>query len=447
MIFNVGVPVKTRILEITPPTVTVGTYTYNGSPQGPTISAYDSNLITVTNATGTDAGEYTLSVSLKNKATYRWNDGSTVDKLYNYTIEKAAGSITVSANSITIASGDPVDSTISVSSPNGSAFTVTSGNNDIIKSPSVSNGKLNLDASRSISGTTTVTITTNASTNYLPATTTVSVTVTLTTVTWASGTVQQIAAMLRAHYGGVINIHNYWQVGDSRTISLSAYEAYEYYDIPSMPAQNLTFILVHSGGKRCYFKRDPNDYDVHRECAFVVGAGSCLNTSSHIKGNSYPAGYGSSDIYYWLNNMETYSASNREHRFASLFPDSRYLDGDIFKTTYWYAAQNSSASNRYANLSMFGLPSDKEVTGYYEWSNPDDSGDDFADQFSYYSYGPTYTKKRLGISGSYTGWWLRSINEGSGGSAQFGVITASGYAGSTYIPNEYYFGICPHTII
>ncbi len=44
-------------------------------------------------------------------------------------------------------------------------------------------------------------------------------------VTFAGGTDEEIAKMIQAHYDNKINISDYWSVGDTRTVSLSAMEA------------------------------------------------------------------------------------------------------------------------------------------------------------------------------------------------------------------------------
>lgn len=44
-------------------------------------------------------------------------------------------------------------------------------------------------------------------------------------VTFANGTDEEIAKMIQAHYDNKINIYDYWAVGDTRTVSLSAMEA------------------------------------------------------------------------------------------------------------------------------------------------------------------------------------------------------------------------------
>ena len=88
MIFNmVSAGGGTTIVQV--PTVSVGTYTYNGSAQGPTITGLDTDKTIVTNATATNAGTYTLTIALKNTAKMVWSDMTTADKTYSYTIAKA----------------------------------------------------------------------------------------------------------------------------------------------------------------------------------------------------------------------------------------------------------------------------------------------------------------------------------------------------------------------
>lgn len=80
----------TGSIIVTPPTVTVETYTYNGQPQGPTIvwATGMEDKCVVTNATKTDAGTYTLTIALKNSNRMIWTDMTTADKTYSYTIAK-----------------------------------------------------------------------------------------------------------------------------------------------------------------------------------------------------------------------------------------------------------------------------------------------------------------------------------------------------------------------
>ena len=88
--------------------------------------------------------------------------------------------------------------------------------------------------------------------------------------TWSGGTDEEIAAMLAAHYAGQIDIHDYWTVGDERTVSLSAMDATGVNE--SHPAQNVVLVLSNAGGK--YLA------DGVTECAFQVDQKYCLGGAS-----------------------------------------------------------------------------------------------------------------------------------------------------------------------
>lgn len=72
-------------LQVAVPTVT-SNLTYNGQAQSPTISAYDTNLISVSGNSAVDAGTHTVVFSLKDKNNYTWADGTTADKTVDWNI-------------------------------------------------------------------------------------------------------------------------------------------------------------------------------------------------------------------------------------------------------------------------------------------------------------------------------------------------------------------------
>ena len=84
-------------------TPTCNTLTYNGNEQT-LVSAGDN--YTISNGTGTNAGDY--AVTLKLKDGYKWNDGSTNDKILNCSINRKNAVIT--ANNQTIKYGSSIDS-------------------------------------------------------------------------------------------------------------------------------------------------------------------------------------------------------------------------------------------------------------------------------------------------------------------------------------------------
>ena len=78
-----NVEVKAIFEEDTPPMPTdpakpgisvTGTYTYNGSEHTAAVTGYDSTTMDISGNTGTDAGDYTISVTSR---TGKWADGST----------------------------------------------------------------------------------------------------------------------------------------------------------------------------------------------------------------------------------------------------------------------------------------------------------------------------------------------------------------------------------
>ena len=70
------------------------TFTYTGEEQ--TYVIEENNLYTISDNVQTDAGNYTVTVSLKDKTNYSWADGSTDDLEYDFTIAKAQQVIEIS---------------------------------------------------------------------------------------------------------------------------------------------------------------------------------------------------------------------------------------------------------------------------------------------------------------------------------------------------------------
>ena len=79
-IYKNGIEYAGGIIIVEIPTVTVGSYTYTGSAQGPTINGLDTDHCTVTNATKTLPGPYTMTISLNDTNGCVWSDGTTTPK-------------------------------------------------------------------------------------------------------------------------------------------------------------------------------------------------------------------------------------------------------------------------------------------------------------------------------------------------------------------------------
>lgn len=200
-------------------------------------------------------------------------------------------------------------------------------------------------------------------------------------VSWANGTYSQIAAMLDAHYEGRINITNFWNVGDSRTITLDAIPAND--STGAMAAQTAQLVLLNAGGKTLVTA----EHGVST-CAFVIGFKNCL--SGKGKFNPSYSNYINSYMRQFLNN-ELYIA----------------LPSDL--KTITKAFINSTTNADYSNVKslvdtedLVSLAGATEVFGY-----PNDASS-LAGEGSQFTYYTTPANRIKSIAGSASAWWTRS---------------------------------------
>ena len=98
-------------------------------------------------------------------------------------------------------------------------------------------------------------------------------------VDFATGTNEQLYKMLQAHYAGTINIHDHWNVGDTRTVHLNAMAATGVGE--SHAEQDVEIVLMNAGGMT----------DISgTECAFVWGMKNCLNETGYMNSTGTNSG-------------------------------------------------------------------------------------------------------------------------------------------------------------
>lgn len=160
--------------NITVPTQS-GSLTYNGGPQSPAWNNYDTAEMTIGGVTsGTNAGSYNAQFSLKDTVGTQWADGTTGDKTVAWSIQKAAGSLSLSPTSMTLDADNP-SKTITVTRSGTGAISAQSSAPDVA-SVSVSGNKITVTGHEN--GDVTVTVNVAADSNYnAPAAKTCSVTV------------------------------------------------------------------------------------------------------------------------------------------------------------------------------------------------------------------------------------------------------------------------------
>ena len=189
-----------------------GSLTYTGAAQSPTWANYDSGKMTLGGTTsGTNAGSY--NATFTPGANYKWNDGTTNAKTVDWTIGKAAGSLSLNKSSIDLNVGKQTDTITVTRAGDGVISAVSSAPS--VASVSVSGNVVTVTAKAN--GNATVTVSVAAGTNHTaPASKTCSVKVTYPTRTLSENSWATIRQVSSAGQGA-----NYWAVGDMKPITIN----------------------------------------------------------------------------------------------------------------------------------------------------------------------------------------------------------------------------------
>lgn len=387
------------------------TFAVQGDPEiyGATITVKDSNNSTVgTFALDAVTGQgtfdvyendtYTLHV-IFNNTDYTKTVVVTQDITYNvaFTIDKATlniqGDDNLKGATVTIMKGSTVVGTVTLDASTGAASFKVYETGTYTATTTYSGD--------TISGSVTV----SAWTTYGISLATVKI------VSWASGTDAELKDMLDAHYAGKIDIHDYWSVGDERTVSLSAMAAT--YVGESHVAQNVTMVLMNEGGKTLS--------DGQTECAFIVGQKNILANGNTAEigylNNSATAQYGwaGSSRYDWCNNIY----------YNALAPSFKLLLKQFINK---YGRPSPSPSGIFESSEWVSLPAEVEVLGSCTHSMIGEGT-----QFEYYET-PANRVKYRGDHGTSNSWWTRSAVTNSESTfcyiAQSGTVATSNANGT-----------------
>lgn len=365
------------------PTVTIGTYTYDGTEQGPTISfspeTVSKNCV-ITNATNTNAGTYTLTIALKNTAKMVWNDLTTADLTYTYTIARATSAITVSSDSVTL-DGDHLTRSVTVSNAQGRTLSVSSSDTSIATA-SVSGNTITISNVNQTNGNATITISAAQSTNYNASSKTVSVSASfITIVSWANGSDAEIVKMLQAVDDGLINLEDYWSVGDERTVHLAG--------------------------------------DINEDVVFVI---EDLNGTTS-GGTPYHAAVGQKN---GLSTTRRMNSSNDNSGGYNLSTMRAIIEGD-----YQTALKNATTGNFWEAVKSANHKSQNHPSGLQSTTVKVILHSIFELCGSYNNAGDETTANGFHQFSWYTTTANRIKTQGEGGSA-YGVWTRSAYAGNSY---------------
>lgn len=159
-----------------------GSLTYTGSAQSPVWTGYEAEKMTIggTNS-ATNAGTY--GANFTPTANYKWADGTTTAKTVNWTISKAAGSLSLNPTNMTLNNSTP-SGKITVTRDGDGAITATSGSTGVA-TVSVSGNTITVTGKAS--GTAVITVKVAEGTNHTaPANKTCRVTVNFVNIYGAS---------------------------------------------------------------------------------------------------------------------------------------------------------------------------------------------------------------------------------------------------------------------
>lgn len=217
-------------------------------------------------------------------------------------------------------------------------------------------------------------------------------------VSWADGTDEEIVAMVKAADKGLIDLKDYWNVGDVRKAMLSETEGCEWYT--SHSRQETEFVLMNAGGKMLLTPTESG----RTTCSFVVGLKDCLKEEDKInREDTNQGGWESSDIREWCNDWFAQSIPQTLQPIFKNFVNSTYADGKIVETT-----------------DLFALPAEVEVYGSTEYSAQGEGT-----QFEFYK-NPLNRIKCIGSGGYQANWWERSPY--SSNSTRFCIVYSNGTA-------------------
>lgn len=372
------------------PTVTVGTYTYNGQSQGPTIDNFAAIAAYATKSgdSAVNAGSYTLTLSLKNVVETCWDDGTTESKTWAWSIGRAEPTLTVNPDALTLTNSSSTGT--SAVTYNGDGTITASSTDTDVATASYANDTVTVTGVDG--GTATVNVSASQGDNYASKIATINIVSNMVKlVSWANGTDAQIAALVAAADRGDLDLYNDagWRIGDERTVHLSAMAATgvgEAHDV-----QDVVMVLMDRG----HYTLNTAKASGRTVDDFVVGMKDDLVSRGYMNSSNTSEGsWNGCARRTWCNNV-----------FRAAIPET--LRG-IFKQFKVITAQTYNGTTNQTSVDYFALFAEKEIHGTRTYSNATEAN--ALSQIEYYKTEANRIKKWSGsdVSGSIYTWWARS---------------------------------------
>ena len=354
-----------------------GSLTYNGSAQSPSWNGYDSSKMTMGGTTsGTNAGSY--NATFTPTSNYQWTDGTTTAKTVAWSIQKAAGSLSISPESMTLDTS-ATSKVITVTRAGTGAISAQSSA-PAIASVSVSGNQVTVTGLAN--GSANITISVAADTNYTaPASKQCSVTVSLLKDNFADNEWSEIIAACQSG-----DVPDSWVVGNYKNMTING----KAYRIDIIGKNHDTYA---SGGTA------PLTFQMH----------DCYDETKQMNSSNTNSGG-------WTN-----CAMRSTHLPAILNMMPAEVKAAIRDVQKKSSAGNQSSSIQTTNDKLF-LLSEIEIFGSTTYS--------FAGEGKQYAYYQAGNSKVKNLSGSAYSWWERSPS--SSNSTSFCFVDSYGSADADF---------------
>ena len=264
-----------------------------------------------------------------------------------------------------------------------------------------------------LNATGTITVTVSYSENGVIRTASTTVTVSIKIVTWATGTDAEIANMVAAADAGQINLKDYWEVGQERTVNLSAMAATGVGE--SHAAQTATLVLM---DKTCTgFTLAAATSGGKTTPDFIVGLKNSLLEVGYMNStDDNTNGWSGCARRTWCNSV-----------FRPAIPET--LRG-IFKQFKWKQGQGGGGtSGLLETTDYFGLAPEKAILGSDIYSLPDEAI--LYARWDWYKTSANRIKK-LGDTGAVNDYWWE-CSARSNYATYYCAVNGSGYASYTNV--------------
>ena len=380
-----------------------GSLTYNGSAQTPSWSNYDTTKMTLSVTGQTNAGTYSASFTPKDD--YMWSDETTAAKQVNWTINKAAGSLSVNPTTVTLDMEHPT-AQITVTRAGTGAITAQSNNTGIVTT-SVSGNVITVHNVNQTSGDTTITVKVAADNNYnAPTNKTVTVNAKFVSNTLNENDWSVIKTVSDSGQGD-----NYWDIGDTKTIVINGKVGNFTFSNLSIDAFIIGFNHNSSreGSNRIHFQ-------IGKIGGKMVGlVDSQYNNYQSSNGyfnmnpnNSNSGGWNNSYMRKTLlGNTNSPTSPLANSLMAALPSDLRAVMKSVTKFTDNTANGGGNQSSYVtATTDYLWLLAEYEVQGSRTYANSYEQN--YQQRYEYYSKGNSKVAYRHSATGSTAWWWLRS---------------------------------------